>query len=349
MFGLNLETKAKSKNTVYPRIVESYGKHPRYSSVNYRTIAKEGYSENHVFFRCLTEIIKGCQQVEWKAIKTNKDGTTEEIYIPVLDILNKPSKQFSKQEFIKRVVAFYYIGGEAPLQKIITTSSGIKELYAYRPDKMEIEFTGDMDKPYSKITYMAGNQIPIDPKNFCLFKNFNPLDELDGLGHGMSMLSPSLKNGDLLNAFIDWNVSLLQNGAAPSGAWVIDDMLDKDEYELANTKMSNKITGVRNAGKPLFLDGGAKWVQMGQNPKDMDWKDGKESTIIDICVAIGVDPILVGYNKFSSYNNKREAKKDLYTSTVIPFMQEFAGALTSFLLKEEDLKIDVDFSHLPIM
>ena len=340
MFLNKIEYKAKrNNNQVYTSIVNAHGKFPRYSEVNYTTIAKEGYQENHVFYRCMQEIIKAAIQGEWRIYQKQKDGKEE--YIdnhPILEILNRPNPINSKEELIKRIIAYYYIGGEAPLHKIVLSGNRIGGIYTYRPDKVKFEATGDIDYPYDNIEYVSGTSTKIESKHFTLFKNFNPLDDLDGLGHGMSAMQPSLKNGDLLNAFIDWNVSLLQNGASPSGAWVVQEPLDEDVYERAEKTIQNKHAGTLNVGKVMLLDGGANWIKMGENPKDMDWKEGKDSTIVDICCAFGVDPILVGYNKFSSYNNKREAKKDLYTSTVIPLMNELAGCFTSFLLPKEEKK-----------
>lgn len=352
MFLNDIEFKQRRKNgkTVYSTIANTYGKTPRYSDAKYLTIAKEGYSENFVFFRCLNEICKAAIQGEWKVSRKLADGKTEEVENhPALQVLNKPNDLYSGDELITRAICFKYLGGEAPLQKIKTSMKGVTQLLCYRPDKVSYEFTSDLAMPYTNIKYLAGAYHSIDPKMFTLWKAFNPLDDFDGLGHGLPQLQPALKSGDLLNSFIDWNVSLLQNGAAPSGAWVVAEAIDKDTYELVEKKIQNKLAGTRNAGKTLFLDGGASWVKMGENPKDMDWAVGKESTIVDICSAIGPDPILIGYGKYSSYNNKKEAKKDLYTSHVIPLMNSLAGLLTSFLELAENEFIEMDFSHIPVM
>lgn len=349
MFLNKIEYKAKGNGrTVYSTIANNYGKTPRYSSVKYETIAKEGYSENFVFFRCLREIINAAQQGVFKVYQKRKDGKEEEILNhPILKLLENPNPLNTKARFLERAIAYRYIGGETPMQKVKSLGE-VVQLLCYRPDKISCEFTGKLEQPYTNIKYLSGGYHAIDPKMFTLWKNFNPSDEFDGLGHGMSMLQPALKSGDLLNSFIDWNVSLLQNGAAPSGAWVTQEVLDPDTYKLAEKKMQNKVSG-QNVGKALLLDGGASWVKIGENPKDMDWKEGKESTIVDICTAIGPDPILIGYGKYSSYNNKKEAKKDLYTSHVISLMNDLCETLTKFLELGDNEFIKMDFSHVPCM
>jgi HK97 family phage portal protein len=350
MFLNKIEHKQRKKNeSVYNTIAKVYGNTPKYSDANYAVIAKEGYGENFVFFRCLTEICKAAIQGEWKVMKKQSNGKTKEILNhPVLQVLNKPNPLHSKAEFITRAISFKYLGGEAPIQKIVSMGRTI-QLLCYRPDKVSFEFTADLAQPYKNIKYLAGSYQRIEPKFFTLWKAFNPCDEYDGLGHGMALLQPALKSGDLLNSFIDWNVSLLQNGASPCGAWITEEELGQDSFDRMNTQIKNKHVGTRNVGKPLLLEGGMKWQKMGENPKDMDWAVGKESTIVDICSSIGPDPILIGYGKYSSYNNKKEAKKDLYTSHVIPLMQDLAGLLTNFLELADNEWIEMDYSHVPVM
>ncbi len=336
----------KGTNPVYNHIIGMQGNTARYSDTDFHTVAKEGYKENHVLFRCMREIIQACQQVEWSVCEKQKDGSIKTLENhPVFNTLQNPSPLFGKEQFLERVIAFYYLGGEAPIHKIAGTF-GSAELYTYRPQDLSIEFSGEMTAPYKSILY---KQQPIPSQDFMLFKTFNPLDDFDGLGHGMSLFSPAFKNGDLLNSFIDWNVSMLQNGGRPSGAFTNESTMDEPEYDRLKAQLDAQHTGTRNVGKMLLLEGGLKYQQMGQSPKDMDWKEGKESTIIDLCAAMGVDPILVGYNKYSTYNNKKEARKELYTSVAIPLLSNLASELTKFLVKEDGVYIKADFAHVPVL
>lgn len=346
MFSNLFNVKAKNTNAVYNKIISLYGNVPQYTKTNYYSVAKEGYSENHVMFRCIREIINAATQVEWIVYNKQKNGKVKDVPgHPAISTLNKPNPINSKESFIERIIAYYYIAGDVPIHKIQTIKS--TSLFAYRPDKVSFHLTGDMDMPYKDIKY--NTTLDIEPENFNLFKSFDPLDEYDGLGRGMSQCAPAFKSGDLLNAFLDWNVSLLQNGGRPSGAFVTESALDEDSYERAKAQLKNEHAGSQKVGKLLLLEGGLKYQQIGENPKDMDWKEGKESSIIDICAAFGVDPILVGYNKYSTYNNKKEAKKGLYTSVVMPLMSKLAGFLTEFLKLDDGYYISADFSHVPVM
>lgn len=345
------ELKARSQEqSVYTQMMELRGHSPRYSDVNYRTIAKEGYMRNWIMFRCLQEIMRAAVQLNWKVMKYNNNGEVEEVKNhPIVQILEKPNPIYGQAELIKRLIAFYYIGGEAPIHKITTSTGEAKELYTYRPDRVSFTSTGRPEDPYSEIKYNGGTPIDILSSNFLLWKNFNPLDEFDGLGHGMSMLEPILKNGDLLNEMTNWNVSLMQNGGNLSGVIAVEETLGDNEYERATEQLKNKHQGSANVGKYLLLEGGAKYYSTGVNPKDMDWTNGKNSVMMDICIGMGVDPILIGFNENSSYNNKNEAEKGLYTKVAIPLMRELADQLNEFLKVGENEYIDIDYSHIPVL
>ena len=350
------ERKQTSRDTsggLYPHIVQIHGKNtPQYSDAKYRIIAKEGYSENWIIFRCLTEIVQAAIQLNWNVCKKDKDGKK----VPVLNhpaqaILDKPNPLYSRTEFIRRAITFYYLGGDAPLVRIaVRNGKLVKELYAYRPDKMSIGLTGKVDMPYTDVRYEGQNPQNFRPEDFTLWKHFNPLDEYDGLGRGMSPLKPILKNADLLNAMLDWNVSLMQNGGQVSGVISVGEFPNNGARERAQADLNSKYSGTPNVGKWMLVEGDRTSVlQTGTNPKDMDWIKGKESTMRDICIGMGIDPIIIGFNEQSSYNNKSEAEKGLYTKSVIPLMQGLAGQLTPFLGLEDGEFIDIDYSEIPVL
>jgi HK97 family phage portal protein len=344
-----LKSASSNQSNLYTTIAQMKASAPRYSEVKYKAIATEGYMRNWIISRCLQEIIRAAIQLDWVVKKYNTKGEPEEVRNhPVQQIIEKPNPLYGEAEFIKRAIAFYYIGGEAPLVKINAGNSA-KEIYTYRPDKISFKSTGDVEQPYQDITYNASQMKDIMPEDFRLWKNFNPIDEWDGLGHGMSVLEPILKNGDLLNEMIDWNVSLLQNGGNLSGIVSVQETLDDKVYDRAKAELKINHQGVKNVGKYLLLEGGANFISTGTSPKDMDWVNGKDGTMKDICIGFGIDPIIIGFNENASYNNKREAEKGLYTKLVIPLMREFADQLGPFLGLQDDEYLEVDYSKVPVL
>lgn len=355
IFSSLFELKSNNSNVggMYPQIVSMHGETPQYTDGKYYNIAKFGYSENFVIYRCLQEIIKACMQLDWCVMKYNKDGEAEEIKNhPVQQLIEKPNRVYSQAEMIKRIIAFYYIAGDVPLIKY-TARGGelVKEFYAHRPDKISFTLTGDIDQPYKDIKFEGQSAKNVDPINFTLFKNFNCLDTFDGLGRGMSPLKPILKNGDLLSSMLDWDISYLQNGGNFSGVISLDPQvnLNDKQYDRATSQLQNKYLGKKNTGKIMLLEGGLKFTATSSTPKEMDFVESKLSIAKDIIIGMGLDPIILGFNDQSSYNNKNEALKSLYTNVAIPFMRELADTLGTFLGLQEDEYLDVKYDHIPVL
>lgn len=354
IFSSLFELKASNQNSngMYTQIVRMHGASTQYTDGKYRNIAKYGYSENFVIYRCLQEIIKACIQLDWCVMKYNSKGEPEEIPgHPVQKLLEKPNRIYSQAEMIKRIIAFYYIAGDVPLIRYTLSGNRVDSFYSYRPDKVTFTLTGNPDQPYTDIRYEGQNAQDVDPNNFTLFKNFSPLDTYDGLGRGMSPLKPILKNGDLLTSMLEWDLSYLQNGGNFSGVISLDPQvnLNDKQYDRATSQLQNKYLGKRNTGKILLLEGGLKFTATSSTPKEMDFVESKLSIAKDIAIGLGIDPIIIGFNDQSSYNNKNEAMKSLYTNVAIPLMRELADTLGPFLGLGEDEYLDVKYDHIPVL
>lgn len=340
--------KYNQNNIVVSKILQIFGSHPQYSKIDYPTMAKEGYG-NFVIYSCLDKIVKASTAIDWKVKRYNAKGEIEEVKNhPAISVIENPNVLQGQSKFLERCIKFYYIAGESFIQKIAAGGKA-KELYALRPDRCIITFGKDANNPIQDFTYRAGQDVKIEPDEVLHWKSFNPLDELDGLGRGWSLFSPIAKVTDQLNSIKDWNTSLMQNGARPSGAWVIQEVLGDEEYERAKTAIKSQYQGAKNAGDIMLMEGGAKWEEFSINPKDLDWTEGEKQCIVHICMGLGVDPILIGFNQFSSYNNKVEAKKALYTETVIPLMRELADELGRFLGLADDEWFDFDYTNIPVL
>ena len=106
---------------------------------------------------------------------------------------------------------------------------------------------------------------------------FNPLDD----HYGFSPLEAAAMAVDTHNAAAIWNKALLDNAARPSGALVYDGadgaMLSTMQYERLRKEFDELHQGMRNAGRPLVLEGGLDWKPMSFSPSDMDFLEAKHA------------------------------------------------------------------------
>lgn len=320
---------ALTNNPVFTKILMMNGGIQKHTEVNYTNMCKEGY-QNFVVYACLDKIVKAATAINWEVATYGNDGSLEKIpNHPMKLLIENPNPMQGQAKFLERAIKFFYLGGETFIHKIEIGDTP-KELYCYRPDRCIVEFGRDVDRPIASFKYQAGNVETIEPENILHWKSFNPMDEYDGLGRGMSLLGPAARVIDQNNAIKQWNYSLMKNGAKKDGAFVVKEMLGDTEYERTKEALKAEYNG-DSPGGYMLLEGGADFRDFGNNPKDTDWLQGSKQTIVEICASLGVDPILIGFNEFSSYNNKSEAKKSLYTETVIPLLRELADELGQFL------------------
>ena len=177
-------------------------------------------------------------------------------------------------------------------------------------------------------------------------KALNPDDDLYGLG----CLEAATPAASIHNRASRWNKALLDNAARPSGALSYEPAdgasLSPAQYEMLRSQIADHFSGSVNAGRPLLLDGGMKWLPMALTPADMDFVALKEAAARDIALAFGVPPVLVGLPGDSTYANAREAGRALMRHTVLPLanriLAELADLLGDWMDQPVELRVDVD-------
>jgi HK97 family phage portal protein len=173
---------------------------------------------------------------------------------------------------------------------------------------------------------------------------FHPLDD----HYGLPPIGAAMVSLDVHNAATAWNKALLDNGARPSGALVYSGAqgLSDEQFERLRRELEDGYQGVRNAGRPLLLEGGLDWKAMALTPKDMDFIEAKLMAAREIALAFGVPPMLLGVPGEATYANYQEASRALWRQTIIPLAQRIADALGTWLLPawgdELSLALDLD-------
>jgi HK97 family phage portal protein len=163
--------------------------------------------------------------------------------------------------------------------------------------------------------------------NLIHIRDFHPLDDHYGAG----CLAAADQAIATHNAASQWNRTLLENAARPSGALVYDGGdtggLTADQFERLKAELATAFSGQGNAGRPMVLEGGLKWQPLALSPADMDFAALKAAAARDIALAFGVPPMLLGLPGDSTYANYREANRALWRLTLLPLANKLLAAL----------------------
>jgi HK97 family phage portal protein len=163
-------------------------------------------------------------------------------------------------------------------------------------------------------------------------KGYNPIDDW----RGMPSIDPAAFAIDMHTGALRWNNALLNNGAQPSGALVFapkegSPHLTEEQWTRLKSELAENFSGQRNAGRPLLLDGGLDWREMGFSPKDMNFGDGLNASARLIALAFGVPPLILGIPGDNTFANYQEANKAFYRQSVLPLLDQWCRAMSWWL------------------
>lgn len=290
----------------------------RWSSRNYDSFSREAYKYNVIAFSAINRLSSAVSSVEWM-VSINGKTTTDH---PLLDLINRPNPKQSGPAWWRDRIGYLMLSGNLFDERVVFGNK-IVELWVPRPDRFSI--TPSSTGLPSAFEYKVGNKTRIFPadkitgeSDILHTKLFNPLDDL----FGMSPIEAAAYSVDQHNETSKWLQGLLQNSARPSGALVVDKELglSEDEYERLKQEIEKQYSGGENAGRPMLLEGGLDWKQMGLSPMDMEILKVKETSARDISLAFGVPPLLLNIPGDNTYANYREARLGFYEDTVLPLI-----------------------------
>lgn len=322
---------------------------------NYQDLAKDGYQENAIVYRCVNEIAKGAAAVPFQLFRGDQPLDDH----PLLDLLKRPNPMNSGSEFFQRLYSFVLLAGNSFVLKAGPDNQEPNELYLLRPDRVKIR-PSKRDIPLM-FEYTVGGRVaaeyPVDQStglsDVKQIKTFNPLDDY----YGLSPIKPAAADIDQHNLSGRHNVQLLMNGARPSGAVVYrpkDEqgtmtMLTDSQREQLRSDLLSRFETVDNTGRTMILEGDFDYKEMGLTPKDMDFATLKNFAARDIALCFGVPAQLVGIPDAQTYSNMAEARLALYEETIIPLLHHVESDLNEWLapLFSDDIRLAYDIDSIP--
>ena len=339
-----------------PQVYLNVNNQHHYRKDDYEAYADEGYRKNAIVYRCINEIAHGAACIPFKLFQ----GDDELEEHPLLSLLRRPNPTQAGVEYFQAVYSYLLLSGNN--YAIRSDVNGeVRELYLLRPDRVRV-------KPSKTSTpeayeYLLGGKVvktyDADPltgeSEVKHMKLYNPLDDY----YGLSPLMAAAVDIDNHNEINKHNISLLRNGARPSGAIVFKPQSDRGipiqltdgQRQQLKDDLDVKYSGAANAGKPLLLEGDFDWREMGLSPKDMDFLQQRNMAAKDIALCFGVPSQLIGIPDAQTYANVQEARLALYEETIMPLARRVESDLNEWLspVYGDDIKIVYDFEAVPAM
>lgn len=310
----------------------------------YSALARDGYMRNVIAYRSVRTVAQAAGSLHIQCKTRGNDGTLQEAAAhPLARLLAAPAPGKNASFFLQEIVSSLMIGGNAyiyaPGAAGGRDAAPPRELHLLRQDCMRAE----AGKGGLASTYLYDNGAG-DTRRFAVnrvtgasdilhIRHYHPLDEMNGF-------APAEAASDAVeqhNRASRWNLSLLENGARPSGALIVkqgehgEGFLTDEQYQRLREQTDTHYAGAANAGRPLILEGGLDWREMSISPRDMEFLDAKHSAARDIALAFGVPPQLLGIPGDNTYANLAEARLALWEQTVMPLAEEILSVFNRSL------------------
>jgi hypothetical protein len=121
---------------------------------------------------------------------------------------------------------------------------------------------------------------------------------------------------------------------------VADDVYDRLKNEIRDSYM-----GAKNAGTPMFLEGGIKWEPMGLTPMELDFLAGMRDAAIRICRVYHLAPEIIGVPDAKTYNSLAEARKAMWQEANMPLLDRLRDSYNQRLAPLFGDRIFVDYDR----
>lgn len=345
---------AQKASQVGPLIARLVAGNAVWSQRDFAQLAKEGYQQNAVVNACVAKIAQAVATIPVCAYQMQGKKKIEIEDHPVLLLLKQPNPEQDYVSLISSFVSHYKITGNAYLERTGEDKPERMELYVWRPDRVTI--VPREDGMIGGYEYRAGGgvkRLVVDPdqriRPVLHLKQFHPTD--DWLG--MSPLDACAYAIDITNTAAKWNLGILNNSGAPSGAFVFapkdgsDQSLSDPQIEQMRRQIDD-MTSPNGRHRPIVLDGGFDWRQMGLNPEQMQFVEGADRAAREIAFTLGVPPPLLGIRGDNTYSNYQEARQDFYETTVIPLANLIMSQLTRWFERQlgEGVTLEINTDKL---
>ena len=287
-------------------------------------------------------------------------------------LLKKPNSKQTWEQMIQSMTGMYILTGDAigyGVKSNLRVRSGLLELIPLPSQFVEVIpkniWTGEVNKYVLWLSPDKGQEF--DPTEIVHIKNFNPSLSKVNVGNkqifslglrGISNLASLARVIQGSNDGFIAQMRLIQNGG-PIG--ILSNasnepliMADAAQSQQATDQQMSQYSGAWNKGKIRVTTANLKWISMGMNSVDLQLLELQKATLQNVCNVLNM-PLEMMSLEGSTFNNKKEALKEMWNGAILPNMNIIRDHLNEYLsnfyptLKDGTQWIDYDHRAIPAL
>lgn len=304
---------------------------PIWHNIDLASYIAEGFNLNTLIYECIMYKVRAMTAAPLRAYQGDIDSPEP---LPreheLSKLLRRPNEHQSWPEFQSQNVVYKNLAGncyvflDRPAKGKMPVA-----MYSMRPDRVLL--IPDKKKRYSKTGLMGYLYVPegktwregtpILPEYMIHIKFPNPADPYEGMGEGLSPISPLAQSADIDNQITKYLKVFFEKGAMQSGAVSYGIPLTQNKVAQLREQFAETYGGAENWYKPIVLDSQGKYERMSLTFDEMGFESLDQRNETRILGPFGVPPILVGSRvglENSPWSNIGEARRIFWEDTMLP-------------------------------
>lgn len=221
------------------------------------------------------------------------------------------------------------------------TFSGISEMILLNPGKVQKKQSPDYRIVY-EVTGESGAVQTFPAEAIWHLRG----PSWDGL-LGMDIMNLAREALGLAIATEESHSKLHAKGVRPSGTYSVDGKLNPQQYKELKAWILAEMAGSENAGTPMILDNGAKWISGAWNGVDAQHLETRKHQIEEVCRFTGVHPQKIYHtDKTSTYASAEEFGNAHREDTLLPWYVRIEQSADLSLLSKPDRRRGIYCKHV---
>ncbi len=305
-------------------------------AADFEGYARAAYAANGPVFACIAVRMAVFSTIRFAWQRIHRGGPAELFGTAALAPLEEPWPGGTTQDLLASLLLDVDLAGNAYVARM----GG--ELIRLRPDwvgvVVEPRIHAGRTVGHRKVGYVywEGGPGASDPASFLPDEigHFAPLPDPLASYRGMSWLSPIVRELTNDRQMGRHQSAYYANAATPNLSVALDKDVTVEAFKRFRDSMEATHKGPKNAGKTLYLGGGADVRVIGSDFRQLDFSAVQGRGETRIASAAGVPPIIAGFSEglsSATYSNYALARRRFADGTIHPLWQNVCGSLASLI------------------
>lgn len=284
-------------------------------------------------FACVRVLSEALASTPVKIYKTDEKGDRVAVKdINLYDILHgKPNEEMSPFNFKEMCMINLTLGGNAVCEKLVNKNGELVGLYPYKWQNVQIKRNGDTNRLEYIIKGDNGKEKTLKRDQVFHIPGLS-FDGIVGL-NPIEYVNEAIKLGLSYESF---GVNFFKNGANPSIALEYANSLDDVAFERLKKEFAKAYQGLKNTGKPLILEDGAKVKELTMKLVDAQLLESKKFQLEDIARIYRVPLHLIQNLDRATNNNIEHQSLEFIMYTMLPWFQRWEENINMQLLTQAE-------------